>query len=209
MALEQFEIETIWSEKPASRMRLGGYVCLCGMPRSPELGGFRAGATRREIAGFMDNFQRTVVQLLTAEAAERLRAKLQSGLLTKGELHKVLAECETVEREVGRWLRLAAGNGSKAGRPWSMPKREAATSGRDQMVIALQQRGFTLRKSRWLVRRFWDLMAELIASGAVVDTPVGEFKAVAAPKKQVRWRFGKRQVLFAEPRRIKFRPHEI
>jgi len=30
------------------------------------------------------------------------------------------------------------------------------------MVIALQQRGFTFRKSRWLVGRFWKLMARLL-----------------------------------------------
>lgn len=203
--LEQFA--TMESEEPRSLMRLGVWVCLCGMAVWPNVGGVRGGRTaQREIHEFMNNFQRTTAQMPARGAAERLLAEIQSGLMTTSQKWQVLDELQAAERQIGRWLHWADGKGSKPGRHWGMPKRPAATNGRDQMVVALQQRGFTFRKSRWLVRTFWDLMADLLGSGEVIDTPIGTFAAVASPKRQVRRRFGRRQVLFARRKRIRFWP---
>ena len=209
--VEQYQ-DTIWEEEAVSQVHLALYICLCGMPRTPQLGGVHAGTAALEIDEFMENFQavqNTEGVLMTKAAAERLLVDIQSALISKKTMREVLAEAAAAQRKLGRWLRIEAGQGSKPGRPWSMPERKPATRGRDQMVVALQERGYTLRESRRLVRKFWGLMAELIRCGEVVDTPIGQFKAVTAPEPQVRRRFGKRQILFARRRRIKFRPYEI
>jgi hypothetical protein len=204
--LEQFE--TLESDKPKSRMRLSVLICLCGAPVPPKLGGVRGGRTANlEISAFMNNFDSTVAKMPAREDAESLLAEIQSGLVHKDQLLQVVAELKAVERRIGRWLGRA--EGKKAGRHWEMPRRSAATSGRDQMVVALQRRSYTFRKARWLVGKFWKLMARLLRRGEAVDTPLGTFTVVRSPKPQVRRRFGKRQTVFSKPLRIRFRPREI
>lgn len=204
--LDQFA--TLESTEPTSVMGLSVLVCLCGTPARPNLGGLRGGRTPNvEISTFMNNFESTAAQMLTRETAESLLVEIQSGLMRSSQVQQVVAEVKAVERQIGRCLSWA--DGKKPGRHWGMPQRSAATRGRDQMVLALQQQGFTFRESRRLVRQFWQLMARLLGRGEVVDTPIGTFQSVRTPEPQVRWRFGRRQIVFSKRTRIRFQPRAI
>jgi hypothetical protein len=185
--LEQFAIPG----EPASKMRLAVLGCLCGMPVRPNIGGVRGGTAQQEIREFMDNFQSTTAQLPTHADVARLVGKIQSTLIEKEKVREVLAALAEAERQIARCLRWAEGKAAQPGRLWRLPKRPPATRGRDQMVVALQQRGFKFRKARWLVRQFWKLIAELIRKGEVVEMPIGTLRAAESPKRQVRLRFGK------------------
>jgi nucleoid DNA-binding protein len=77
------------------------------------------------------------------------------------------------------------------------------------MALGLQERGYTFREARKLVRQFWAVVRDLLLAGKKVDMPIGSLSVRPAPPVQSRERFSRKQVLFRRRRRIVFRPKEL
>jgi nucleoid DNA-binding protein len=108
-----------------------------------------------------------------------------------------------VERAVGQRLR------SGPGRPWRSPTRPPAAKGRDQLVLAVEQRaGLTFRRAQEVVREFWKVMQSAIRRGEKVHTPLGVFEVVPGPTLQKRTRWQQEQIVYRRPRRVVFRPSQ-
>ena len=76
------------------------------------------------------------------------------------------------------------------------------------MVRALQQRGFTFRKSQELVNKFWEVIREALRAGRQIETPLGTFYVVLSPHNRARWRLGRPQVVFRRRWKIVFKPNK-
>ena len=180
-------------------------VCLCGSPLAPDIGGVRGGrAFNTELIALLASLQKAREGLEEARRGDSVLAALRSVPLASPETFAPLAtRLENVARRFARRMR------SGPGRPWRSPKRMPRARGRDQLVLAVEQRvGLTARKAREVVDQFWRLMARVIRRGEVVETPLGVFQAVAAPAPQKRERWGKDQIVYRRPRRIVFRPRQ-
>jgi hypothetical protein len=81
------------------------------------------------------------------------------------------------------------------------------------MAWALQEKSFTFRESRQIVRCILDAMGKALLAGEEVETPFGILMQTEAPPRQERWRLipgdpwriPRCQVLFRSRKRIKFK----
>jgi hypothetical protein len=78
-----------------------------------------------------------------------------------------------------------------------LPTRKPDAKGRDQLVLAVEEKaGLTSRRAKHVVTEFWELMKRLIRRGEIVETPVGVFQARSGPEPQQRRHWGKRQTVY-------------
>ena len=173
-------------------------ICLCGSPWVPLIGGVRAGRTPHVLLGhFMESLESArqendYAAISSAAAGELARQDAFEALRSR---------VKALERAVARYRRPGRG------RPWALPRRPAASQGRNQLVLAIEQRGFTARQAKKAVAAFWDAMGRGLKLEGFVQTPLGVFRVKLKQRKpQQRQRFGRQQVLYRLPRIIVFKP---
>jgi nucleoid DNA-binding protein len=180
-------------------------VCLCGSRLTPRIGGVRGGDTfNQELTALLDSLRKVLDRLEDLRSGRSVFAGLANQPVSPEAFDDLVSRLENVERVLARRLH------SGRGRPWQSPTRKPRAKGRDQLVIAVEQRtGLTARKATEVVTKFWKLMAQIIRRGENVETQLGVFKARSGkrtPQKRTRW--GKEQTLYRHERRIFLQPSE-
>jgi nucleoid DNA-binding protein len=184
-------------------------VCVCGAPAEPVLGGIRGGHTPNvEMARFFEGFKR-LAHFVEHQTAETVGDFAAAGRFAPADaLNQIPEKLQSLEKAIGRVL--AARDPRRktlVGRHWKPPKRQPeAKSGRAWLAVELQKRGFAFRQARAAVKAIFDVMAEALRLGDDVETPLGTFEVVYAPREQTREHWGKTQTLFRNYKRVRFRP---
>jgi nucleoid DNA-binding protein len=175
-------------------------VCLCGSPLTPRIGGVRGGTSFDELTALLDSLRKVLDRLEDLRSGRTVFAGLANQPISPEAYAALATRLQNVEQALARRLH------SGRGRHWRSPQRKPRAKGRDQLVIAVEQRaGLTARRAKKVVTEFWKLMARLIYRGEVVKTPLGTFKAVSGPKPKQRKRLGREVTLYRRERRIVFR----
>jgi hypothetical protein len=101
----------------------------------------------------------------------------------KGEVVSAAARLRPLEVKALRQLRHQSPASVKGLRkPWKKIRREPeAPNGRDEQVLALQEKGFTYRMAREIVDVIVRVCVEGLQRDKTLGTPLGWFKAVPAP----------------------------
>src|ERR1035438_965534 len=180
-------------------------VCLCGSPLTPRIGGVRGGDTfNRELTALLDSLRKVLDRLEDIRSDRSVLAGLAGQPASPEAFAALVSRSENVERVLAQRIRRRPGRG----RHWRSPKRKPRAKGRDQLVLAVEQRaGLTARKAREVVNQFWNIITRAIWRGENVETPLGVFKARSGTRtQQTRTRWGRQQTLYRQERRIAFRP---
>jgi hypothetical protein len=124
----------------------------------------------------------------------------------KGELVSAAARLRPLEVKALRQLRHQSPASVKGLRkPWKKIRREPeAPNGRDEQVLALQEKGFTYRMARKIVDVIVQVCVEGLQRDRVLGTPLGWFQAVPAPPARQAVRFGKKVTLYKNNWRVRF-----
>ena len=96
-----------------------------------------------------------------------------------------------------------------ARKPWKKIHREpeAKTAlGRDDLVLALQEKGFTYRMARLLVKEILATLHLKLEREHEMKTPIGKFRLAAAPEQREHRAFGRLVKTYTHERWIRFRP---
>jgi hypothetical protein len=205
--LREETLASIWPTWPAlvgqlSKGIMTLLVCLCGSPLAPRIGGVRGGTFNTELIALLASLPKVLDRLEDLRTGRSVFAGLADQPASPEAFAALVARLQNVEKVLARRLR------SGRGRPWRSPKRKPRAKGRDQLVIAVEQRaGLTARKAKRVVTQFWTLMGRLIHRGEIVETPLGIFQTRSEERaQQTRTRWGKEQTLYRQERRIVFRP---
>ena len=190
----EFLLEQFLPSRPTSAGLIGQIspgpiglgVCLCGAPWTPELSREPGPLLLRFLNSYMrasevnDISHRATAELADQKSFDALQNRL-----------KVL------QGAVGRRMRTGRG------RPWNYPTRKPASTGRDGLVVALQERGFAFREARAVVDAICQSMRAGLQGDGSVETPLGVFEVVRRQPQQ-RQRFGRGQIVYRRPG-IRFR----
>lgn len=205
-----------WGHPPDPRNTLNHLqprirVCLCGAPYPPKLGGACLGGRTPNVesSSLMKVFRELNSQFAWARDANGVLKEcvLEEGT-EKGELVSAAARLRPLEVKALRRLRRQSPASVKGLRkPWKKIRREPEVKhGRDEQVLALQEKGFTYRMARKIV----DVIVKACVKGLQGDkklgTPLGWFQSVPAPPARQAVRFGKEVTLYKKSRRVKFTP---
>lgn len=173
-------------------------VCLCGTPLTPLIGGLRGGWTpNRELNRF-----------LRALLADEEYVRENQGRTGPEAVQALERRITNLQRELGRRTRSRPG----PGRYWGLPTRTAAsgvnrTLTRDQLVLRLQEKGLDFRDARKVLDAILNAMIQSLRGGGNVRVPpLGTFEWKDRPQMRQRFRLGKNQTLFRQPRRVAFIP---
>lgn len=189
-----YEVHCDEAERRISKGPLTVGICLCGSPWKPSIGGLRGGKTPNTLVTHFVESQDEARKVNDYAAVARVIEEL-----ARQDAFEVLrSQVKVLERAIARRKRLGRG------RPWALPTRKATSKGRDQLVLAVEQHGFTARESKKAVAAFWTAMANGLQYEGFVQTPLGVFR-VERPDPVQRRRFGREQVFYRLPR-IVFRP---
>ncbi|HXS94997.1 MAG TPA: hypothetical protein VN736_10360 [Candidatus Limnocylindrales bacterium] len=74
-------------------------------------------------------------------------------------------------------------------KPWKEIARKPEAQGRDELVLALQKKGFTYRMSRRLVKVILEVCRQQLSRGRL-ETPIGTWTFAVAPKPREHTAFG-------------------
>jgi DNA-directed RNA polymerase subunit RPC12/RpoP len=186
-------------------------VCLCGAPYPPTLGGACLGGRTPnvELSSLMKVFRELNSQLAWERDANGVLKEcvLEEGV-EKGEVVSAAARLRPLEVKALRQLRHQSPASVKGLRkPWKKIRREPETpNGRDEQVLALQEKGFTYRMAREIVDVIVRVCVEGLQRDKTLGTPLGWFKAVPAPPARQAVRFGKKVTLYKNNWRVRFTP---
>jgi hypothetical protein len=186
-------------------------VCLCGAPYPPTLGGACLGGRTPnvELSSLMKVFRELNSQLAWERDANGVLKEcvLEEGV-EKGEVDSAAARLRPLEVKALRQLRHQSPASVKGLRkPWKKIRREPeAPNGRDEQVLALQEKGFTYRMTREIVDVIVRVCVEGLQRDKTLGTPLGWFKAVPAPPARQAVRFGKKVTLYKNNWRVRFTP---
>jgi len=114
---------------------MGVGVCLCGTPWTPEL----SAEPKLAVIRFLYSY------LWASQVNDLMRAATASELAEQKAFDALCHRLKLLEGTVGRRMRPGRG------RPWKSPTRKPASGGRDRLVVALQERGFSFREAREMV----------------------------------------------------------
>jgi hypothetical protein len=183
-------------------------VCLCGAPYRPTLGGAWLGGRtpNTELSSLMKVFRKLNSQFAWERDANGVLQEcvLEEGA-EKGELDSAAARLRALEVKALRRQSPAAVKGLR--KPWKKIRREPEVKhGRDEQVLALQEKGFTYRMAREIVDVIVRVCVEGLQRDKTLGTPLGWFKAVPAPPARQAVRFGKKVTLYKKRWRVKFMP---
>jgi hypothetical protein len=123
---------------------------LCGSPWTPSIGGVRGGRTPNQL---LINFMESQEKSQEANDFAAISRMATEEWITQDALEILRSQVKVLEREIARRKRRGPG------RPWALPKRAAAYAGRDGLVLAVEQRGFTARRAKKAVAAVWNAMA--------------------------------------------------
>ncbi len=168
-------------------------ICLCGMPQQPVIGGVRGGRTpNRTILSFDRDFKRT--QRIATVTKDKLARK---------EWESVTQRLVAVAKAIDDRLRRRRMR-RQAGKKVPVSKRAAAGSGKDLLVVALQQScGLTFDRARDAVNGIIKIWIDNLSERRPIQTPLGWIGVRSAPKARFEKRFGKQYLLFNKnPRRV-------
>jgi nucleoid DNA-binding protein len=178
-------------------------VCLCGSPLAPDVGGLSGKSFFNELLALRASLRKVLDRLEDIRSDRSVLAGLAGQPASPEAFAALVSRLENVERVLARRLH------SGRGRPWQSPTRKPRAKGRDQLVIAVQQRaGLTARKARSAVTAFWNIITRTIWRGEIVETPWGTFKARSGPEPKKLKRLGKDVTVYRRERRIVFQPSE-
>ena len=168
-----------------SKVHVELLVCLCGTPLEPEFGGVAPSATvARELDALEGSFQAAAAAIAAGHDSSAVAQLAEAELMQKAALEKAAEEASRIERAIGRAL--AREKKAPRGRHWRMPVRKPSAGMRDQMAWALQEKSFTFRESRQIVRCVLDAMGKALLAGEEVETPFGILTQTEAPPRQER-----------------------
>jgi DNA-directed RNA polymerase subunit RPC12/RpoP len=181
-------------------------VCLCGAPYRPTLGGASLGGwtPNEELSSLMEVFRKLNSQIAWERDANGVLQEcvLEEGV-EKGELVSAAARLRALEVKALRRQSPAAVKGLR--KPWKKIRREPEVRhGRDEQVLALQEKGFTYRMAREIVDVIVRVCVEGLQRDKTLGTPLGWFKAVPAPPARQAVRFGKKVTLYKNNWRVRF-----
>ena len=186
-------------------------VCLCGAPYPPTLGGACLGGRTPnvELSSLMKVFRELNSQLAWERDANGVLQEcvLEEGA-EKGDLDSAAARLRPLEVKALRRLRRQSPASVKGLlKPWKKIRREPEVKhGRDEQVLALQEKGFTYRMAREIVDVIVRVCVEGLQRDKTLGTPLGWFKAVPAPPARQAVRFGKKVTLYKNNWRVRFTP---
>jgi nucleoid DNA-binding protein len=206
--LKEESLAFSWSTLPAlvgqlSREPMIVLVCLCGSPLAPKIGG-AFGNFNTERVALRTSLRQALDRLEDLRSARAVLGGLADQPASPEAFAALVSRLQNVERVLARRMR------SGPGRPWQSPERKPLAKGRDQLVIAVEQRaGLTARQAKNVVDQFWKVITRALRRGEKVRTPLGAFQAVSGPAAQKRTRWGKEQTLYRRERRIVFRPSRL
>jgi hypothetical protein len=187
-------------------------VCLCGAPLRPVgvnrlIGG---SAARMELRNFEKSLDGALAEIKSSRrdldaAVERRVEDDQDDPFDAAAARLRRAE-ETV-----LWEQKKADPKELVGarKPWKKIDREpeAKTAlGRDDLVLALQEKGFTYRMARLLVKEILDACLLALTRDSELKTPFGKFRLAAAPEQREHRAFGRSVKTYTHERWIRFRP---
>ena len=207
--LREESLGSMWPTWPAlvgqlSKGIMTLLVCLCGSPLPPQTGGVRGGYLfNSELVALLASLRNVLDRLEDLRSGRSILAGIADQPASPEASAALATRLQIVEKVLARRLR------SGRGRPWRSPNRKPRAKGRDQLVIAVEQRaGLTARQAKRAVTGLWNIITRTIWRGEEVETPLGVFKARSGTRKQqTRTRWGKQQTVYRQERRIVFRPN--
>ena len=177
-------------------------VCLCGSPLTPRIGGVRGGDTfNQELTALLDSLRKVLDRIEDIRTGRSVLAGLAAQPASPEAFAALVTRLQNVEKVLARRMH------SGRGRHWRSPRRKPRAKGRDQLVIAVEQRaGLTARQAKHVVTEFFNVITRALRRGENVETPLGTFKTVSGPAPKQLERLGKDVTVYRRPRRIVFRP---
>jgi len=172
-------------------------VCLCGSPLAPQISG-AIGNFNTELVALLDSLRKVLDRLEDLRSGRSVFAGLANQPISPEAYAALATRLQNVEKVLARRLR------SGRGRHWRSPQRKPRAKGRDQLVIAVEQRsGLTARKAKHVVTEFFNVITRALRRGENVETPLGILKARSGARTpQTRTRWGKEQTIYRDERRI-------
>ena len=159
--------------------------CLCGRPKIPRLGAVPSGSTAEaEIELFYKSAGRAQQQRLIKEPEFVIEAAT-ARKASRSAVSELRARVQRAQEAIAKRLRRLRKR-REMQRLLPMTARQPATSGKDVMVVAAQQRGILFRDARRAVDAVFNIWKEQLHNGNSIETPVGQIKIRPA------WKDGKR-----------------
>jgi Zn-finger nucleic acid-binding protein len=186
-------------------------VCLCAAPRTPMVGGGLMRQAIEEVVSFKRSFDGALAEIKSSrrDFEEVLKGWVENPL-TKDLLDAAAARLRRAE-EMVLWEQKKADPKEVVGarKPWKEIDREpeATTAlGRDGLVLALQEKGFTYRMARLLVKEILDACLLALMRDYELKTPFGVLRIDTAPKQREHGAFGRLVKTYRRNLWVRFRP---
>jgi hypothetical protein len=185
-------------------------ICLCGAPLKPNIGGVSSQAIE-EVVSFKQSLDGALAEIKSSrrDFDEVLKGWVGDPL-TKDRLDAAAARLRRAE-EMVLWEQKKADPKEVVGarKPWKKISREPETQGalgRDDLVLALQEKGFTYRMARLLVKVILETLHLKLGLEHEMEAPVGVLRLAAAPKQREHRAFGRLVKTYTHKMWIRFRP---
>jgi Zn-finger nucleic acid-binding protein len=186
-------------------------VCLCGAPLRPVVGGGLIYQAIEEVVSFKQSLDGALKEIKSSrrDFEEALKGWVENPL-TKDRLDAAAARLRRAE-EMVLWEQKKADPKEVFGarKPWKEIDREPEAQGalgRDDLVLALQEKGFTYRMARLLVKVILETLHLKLGLEHEMETPFGVLRLAAAPKQREHRAFGRLVKTYTHKMWIRFRP---
>jgi len=168
-------------------------ICICGLPWA-VLGGVRGGRTPNvEIKRFLDSLRRIpewVIRLSDDETCFPSKATESAAGLLQKRISTFECRSDRIAHRL-RLLRLAKGS-----------NRLPSDKGKDVLVVAVQNAGYSRAKAKRAVDLVFKLWRQRLIGRELVETPIGLLNLKRRPDPQIRQQLGRKQVMFSRSWRI-------
>jgi hypothetical protein len=188
-------------------------VCLCGAPLKPVVAGGLMRQAIEEVVSFKRSFDGALAEMESSrrDLDAAVKSCLEDPLRQDDPFDAAAAARLRRAEEMVLWEQRKADPKAIFGarKPWKKIDREpeAKTAlGRDDLVLALQEKGFTYRMARLLVKVILATLHLKLELDHEMETPVGKFRLAAAPKQREHRAFEHLVKTYTHERWIRFRP---
>jgi len=186
-------------------------VCLCGAPRKPVVGGALSSQAIEEVVSFKNGLAGALAEVKSSrrDFEEALKSWVENPL-TEDRLDAAAARLRRAE-EMVLWEQKKADPKEVVGarKPWKEIDREPEAQGalgRDDLVLALQEKGFTYRMARLLVKVILEECLLELRRRYELETPFGVLSIATAPKQREHGAFGRLVKTYKKNLWVRFRP---
>jgi hypothetical protein len=186
-------------------------VCLCGAPRKPVVGGALSSQAIEEVVSFKNGLAGALAEIKSSrrDFEEALKSWVENPL-TEDRLDAAAARLRRAE-EMVLWEQKKADPKEVVGarKPWKEIDREPEAQGalgRDDLVLALQEKGFTYRMARLLVKVILEECLLELRRRYELETPFGVLSIATAPKQREHGAFGRLVKTYKKNLWVRFRP---